>query len=625
MGTKHILCGIACLLGFQFVGAQQSKLFIPINVQRAIDRGTRGLDGKPGPMYFQNRTDYEIKASFDPRTGVLTGSETVKFDNNSPDTLKALIVRLYQNIYKPEIMRQIQLELEDIGVSGVDVQRVSVDGVDLPSTKLRFRETNMIVPIPSGLKPKSSLKMEVAWKVNLPNKTNLRMGRYDSTSYFVAYWYPQIAVYDDITGWSADPYTGMYEFYNEYGNFDVQLTLPKDYVVWATGELQNSKSLFTDEINNRIELAKKSDDVIRVITPVDYRSKSVLKSNSENIWHFKANNVSDFAFGVSDHYIWDATSVEVDSKTKRRAMAGHIYKIDSKEGEGVAAIARRTIERLSTDLLGVPYPYPHNTIWEGDGGMEFPMMCNDGPVDQKNFEVFVTSHEVSHSYFPFMVGTNEVLYGWIDEGLITFIPKEIEKEYGNDNAHYYINAYSQRTMGTINDIPLSVPTTHLNGSTYFMQNYGRAAIGFYFLHDMLGKEMFRNVFKEFITRWESKHPTPTDLALTLNSVTGKDWGWYWNAWFYESGYADLALENIAIKDNELNLEVIKKGKYPVPVKLLITFKDNSSELVYNSALVWENTDKWSFKKKYSKPISKIELGDTNIPDAYVDNNSFTAK
>ncbi len=622
MSTKQLLCGIACLFSLQFASAQQSKLFIPTNVQRAIDRGTRTLDGKPGPNYFQNRTNYEIKASFDPRTGVLSGSEIVTLSNNSPDTLKALVVRLYQNLYKPEVMRQTPVELADIGVAGVDVQKVSINGVEIPAGKLRYRETNMIVPIPSKLSPKSSLKMEVSWKVNLPNNTNLRMGRYDSTSYFVAYWYPQIAVYDDIMGWSVEPYTGLYEFYNEYGNFDVQLTLPKDYVAWATGELQNSQALFTDEINNRINLAKKSDDVVRVITPEDYHSKKVLKNSTENTWHFKANNVSDFAFGVSDHYIWDATSVEVDSKTKRRAMAGHIYKIDSKAGEGVAAIARRTIERLSTDLLGVPYPYPHNTIWEGDGGMEFPMMCNDGPSDQKAFEVFVTSHEVSHSYFPFMVGTNEILYGWIDEGLVTFIPKEIEKEYGNDNPHYYISSYSQRTMGSVNDIPLSVPTTHLTGATYFMQNYGRAATGFYFLHDMLGKDMFRKVFQEFIYRWESKHPTPTDLALTLNSVTGQDWAWYWNPWFYEIGYADLALENVNVKNNELSLNVTKKGKYPVPVKLIITFTDNTTEEVYNSAIVWKGSDKWSFKQKFNKPISKIELGDKDIPDANTSNNGF---
>lgn len=253
------------------------------------------------------------------------------------------------------------------------------------------------------------------------------------------------------------------------------------------------------------------------------------------------------------------------------------------------------------------------------------MMCNDGPSEQKNFEVFVTSHEVSHSYFPFMVGTNETLYGWIDEGLITFIPKEIEIEYGNPNAHYYINSYSKRSMGTSYDIPLSVPTTHLTVGTYFMQNYGRAAVGFYFLHDMLGNEMFSKVFQEYIHRWESKHPTPTDLALTLNSVTGQDWGWYWNTWFYEYGYADLALENVRVDGGNLRMDVRKKGKYPVPVKVVITFDDSSTETIYQTALVWKNTENMNIAKKFDKRIVKIELGDNNIPDAFLENNVYSAK
>lgn len=624
MCSKQLLFGLICFVGLNAT-AQQTKLFIPVNVQKAIERGTRSIDGKPGSKYFQNSVDYTIKAQFDPKTGVLLGNETVVLQNNSPDTLKSLVVRLYQNIYKPEVMRQLPVDPSDIGVAGMTVRGLSIDGVIIPVTDVRFVETNMMVPLPSALKPNSSIKMEVDWTTNLPNKTLLRMGRHDSTSYFVAFWYPQVAVYDDISGWSKESYTGLYEFYNEYGNFDVQVSLPRGYVAWATGELQNTKELFTDEIVNRIALAQRSDSVVRIITPEDYIANKVLRSEGENAWHFNAQNVSDFAFGTSNHYIWDGTSVEVDPKTHRRAMANHVYKIDSKEGEGVAAIVRRTIERLSTDLIGVPYPYPHNTVWEGEGGMEFPMMCNDGPSEQKNFEVFVTSHEVSHSYFPFMVGTNETLYGWIDEGLITFIPKEIEIEYGNPNAHYYINSYSKRSMGTSNDIPLSVPTTHLTAGTYFMQNYGRAAVGFYFLHDMLGNEMFSKVFQEYIHRWESKHPTPTDLALTLNSVTGKDWGWYWNAWFYEYGYADLALENVKVDDGNLRMDVRKKGKYPVPVKVVITFDDSSTETIYQTALVWKNTEKMNITKKFDKKIVKIELGDNNIPDAFLENNVYSVK
>lgn len=615
----------SCLLCTQPIAAQKTNLYIPINVQRAVERGTRSIKGKPGSKYFQNKVNYQIKADFDPRKGILKGSELASLQNNSPDSLNYIVIRLYQNIYKSNIMRQVIVDSSDVNNAGVDIKSISINGTNIPHGKLRFYQTNMIVPLPSKLNPNSSLKMNVNWEVKLPNKTQLRMGRYDSTSYFVGYWYPQFAVYDDINGWNTEPYTGLYEFYNEYGNFDVSITLPKGFVIWATGELQNSKEIFTDEINNRIEKAKNIDDVVKIITPFDYYNNKVLRTNTENTWHFIAKNVSDFAFGASNHYIWDGTSVEVDSSTHRRAMANHVYKIDSNNGEGVAAIARETILRLSTDLIGVPYPYPHNTIWEGNDGMEFPMMCNDGPSETLFSKVFVTSHEVSHSYFPFMVGTNETLYGWIDEGLVTFIPKKIEIDAGNNNAHYYINAYSKRSMGTINDIPLSVPTTSFTPNTYFMQLYGRAATGFYFLHDILGDKLFAEVLRNFIYNWESRHPTPTDLALTFNKVTDQDWSWYWNAWFYENGYADLSIEKADMNKSDLDIIIDKKGKYPVPIKLIITFKDNSIKTIYKSADIWKNNDRWTFTAKFDKPIAKIEVGDKNIPDINLNDNVLIIK
>lgn len=617
---------LICVFSFCFslVFAQQTDLLIPVNIQKAIQKGTRGVDGKPGPKYFQNRTDYTINANFDPRTGLLKGDEIVTYKNNSSDTLSFLILRLYQNFYKPEAIRQMEIDPEDINTE-VKIQQIFINNIEVSIERTKNIGTNILVPLPSKLIPNTELEMHVTWEINLPNKTQIRMGRYDTTSYFVAYWYPQIAVYDDISGWCFEPYNGLYEFYNEYGNFDVKLSLLKDMLVWATGELQNSGELFSSDILGKISLAKTVDSVVRIITPDDYYNKRVLRTDAATTWHFVAENVSDFAFGVSDHYIWDGTSVEVDHKTKRRAMANHVYNIDSKLGEEVAAIARRTIESLSNDLIGVPYPYPHNTVWEGHDGTEHPMMCNDGPTEDKASKVFVTSHEIAHSYFPFMVGTNEILYAWIDEGLVTFIPKEIEIEYGNNNAHYYINAYGKRSMGTNSDISLMGPSTNMNLTTYFMQNYGRAAIGFYYLHDMLGNEMFTKVLKEFIYTWESKHPTPTDLALTFNSITGEDWGWYWNAWFYDSGYADLALSNVKINNNKLDLSVENKGRYPVPIKIKITFADNTSELIYQTALVWKDKSKWSLKKKFDKSIVKIELGDINIPDAFELDNIFIVK
>lgn len=601
--------------------AQQSKLFVPLNVQRAIERGTRTTDGKPGAKYFQNRSDYKIKASFDPKTGVLVGRETIVYENNSPDSLRSIILRLYPNLFKAGTDRQMEVNSSDLN-NGVELQEIRVNGAPISIEKLKYAGTNAILPMRPSIKANSKVTLDIAWKVNLPNKTQIRMGRYDSTSYFVAYWYPQIAVYDDINGWSTESYTGLQEFYNDYCNFDVEVTIPKNQIVWATGELQNAEAIFSDKILDRIASAKKSDQLVRVVTAEDIQQGGLLKTKGDNTWHFKATNVPDFAFGMSDHYVWDATSLEVDPATKRRALVNAVYKMGTTAGENIVEIAQRSIKRLSENLIGVPYPYPHMTVYEGDFGMEFPMMCNDGPVTDPLQKAFVTSHEVAHTYFPFMVGTNETLYGWIDEGLITFIPKVIEEEYGKKNAHYYLASYGRRTMGTTNDIPLSVPTTNLNQNTIMMQNYGRAAAGFYFLHDMLGDAMFQKVMKEYVTRWESKHPTPTDLIYTINSVTEKDYSWYWNPWFYEYGYADLALEDVTINGDKVNLAVTKKGLFPVPLKLTITFDDGTTETIYKTAQVWEKSSSWRLKQAFDKKIAKVTLGDVNIPDAFPANNSI---
>lgn len=624
MKTIKLLFIFVYLILMQSIFAQNKGIFIPKEFQNALAKGTRSVDGKPGPNYFQNGSDYKIYANFDPKTAVLEGSETIKYHNNSPDSLKFLVVRLYQNILKPNAIRGVEVDPSDF-ISGVNIKKMLVNGTEIQIQNITEYGTNLIVRLKQKIAPKSVSTIEIDWNVNLPNKTLIRMGRYDTTSYFVAYWYPQIAVYDDISGWNIENYNGIAEFYNDYSNFDVTINVPKNFVVWATGELQNTEDIFSDIIQKRIFEAKNNDNLVRIITVDDYKNNSIFKQNYSTKWHFVAKNVTDFAFGTSDHYIWDGTSVIVDKDTKRRSMANAVYKVDSKTGEDIAMEIRQTMLMLSTNVIGYPYPYPHNTVWEGHFGMEFPMMCNNGPQEELLSEVFVTSHEVSHSYFPFLVGTNETYNAWIDEGLITFIPKEIEFEYGNKNPHYYLNAYSKRTMGYSIDLPMTVPTTQMTENTYMMQNYGRAAVGFYLLSETMGSKNFKNFILEFINRWQGKHPSATDFYYTLCSVTGQDWAWFWTPWFYEFGYADLALENVSIKGNQVAFDVKKMGNNPVPIKLTIFFDDSTTEVITQSTMVWKNSNVFSFKQKFSKPVVKIVLGDDNIPDAFTNNNIYQKK
>lgn len=379
MKKNNFIKLIIGMLLCQVMYAQQ-QIFIPVEFQRAVDAGTRTLKGKPGNNYFQNSANYDINVHFDPATALLKGNAKITYFNNSTDSLRSIVFRLYANLFKKGTVRQAVVEAEDVH-DGVQIKQFEIKDKEMDISKTKQHETIMIVPLNEKLAPKSSLNIEVDWETTLPNKTLIRMGRYDTSTYFVAYWYPQIAVYDDIFRWCTDSYTGLQEFYCDNANFNVQITVPKGYLVWATGVLQNEQQLFAKNILTKIEKASKSDELVRIVTKQELENNQVLQNNANELtWSFKADEVPDFAFGVSNSYVWDGTSVMVDSVSKRRAMANAVYHKNSEAGDGVAMIARRTMQALSHEIIGYPYPYPHNTVWEGHFGMEFPMMCNDGPV-----------------------------------------------------------------------------------------------------------------------------------------------------------------------------------------------------------------------------------------------------
>lgn len=613
--------GIAFILLCLTTGTQAQQLFIPQNFIKSAEKGMRSYTGKPGEKYFQNKADYRIEASFDPVTAILEGKEKIIYVNNSSDTLKKIVVRLYQNLFKAEAIRQIDIVPSDID-QGVRIASIKLNGIEYPQNKISYAGTNAILNLPKHLQPNNSIQVDIEWGVQLPKKTYFRFGRTDSTTYFVAYWYPQIAVYDDINGWNTDTFTGLQEFYNDFNSFDVKLTLPAKQMIWATGELMNTDNILTKRIIDNITEAKLSDKITKIIGKEDYQQNAVFKTDKSNTWHFKATNVTDFAFGTSNRYIWHASSIQLDKNSSERVMVNAVYAADTVVGKQIVEIARRSIERISSDILGVKYPFPHMTIYEGTGGTEFPMMCNDEFSSDLKTNAFITSHEVFHSYFPFTVGTNETLYAWIDEGLTTLIPKDIEEEYGNTNAHYYIAAYAKK-MGTVMDVPLSVPSTCLSPANYMMQNYGRAAAGFYLLRELAGKETFKITLKTFAEEWRGKHPTPTDLLFTLNRISGKDYSWFWQKWLYEYGFADLYFRNVSTKNGKLSITICNKGILPVPIKLNINYKDGTKETVYQDASIWKDRQAWKIERKVQKPIEKLTLGDSVTPDSNPTNNTYT--
>ncbi len=614
----------------------QSSLYIPRNIQKAYEKGTRAYDGIPGPNYWINRSDYTIKAELFPQSRTVNGHAWITFYNNSPDSLNTFVFRLYQDIMKKGSPRDFSINPADItdGVK-IDTLIINSNGVDFKSKSYRVLRTgtNLIISnFPSKVPPKGFTKIEVKWSVVIPKETRIRMGAYDSQTFFVAYWYPQVAVYDDIDGWDRQEYTGATEFYNDFGNFDVEITAPGDNLVWATGVLQNARDILHPNIFERYQQARRSDEIIRIVTSDDIKNKTVTNGKEKNTWHFKAENVPDFSFGTSNKYLWDGSSIEVDYKTVtgRRVFVDACYEEGIKYQDEVALFARLSIDYLSNEWPGIPYPYPKMTVFNGEqkfgGGMETPMMCNNGAYPNRAGQIGVTIHEIAHTYMPFYMGINERKYAFMDEGWATFLTYDLVRrmEPKSDELLQTISVLSN-TLG--NDYMIPVITPSFSSKTYGsgLLFYQQPAIAYLILRDFLGEETFKKALHEYINWWNGQHPIPYDFFFTFDRIAGEDLSWFWKPWFFETGYPDLAIEKVY---GEKNPDVIIKkiGSYPVPIDLKITYKDGSEEIIHKPASVWKYGESThQLKINSGKEFKKIELISVLGPDVNQKNNMFEKK
>ena len=617
-----ILVNLFLIIIFTYIGlagyGQATKIYHPREIQQAYANKTRAKNGEPGKNYFQNHADYRITADFNPGSGILKGSERVDYYNASGDTLKKLVVRLYMNLFKKGVERDFSVGKKDLH-DGVKISNLRINGHDVNATKQRG--TNMFIQLPEVLSPGEKLKLEMDWEVQMPKHVSIRMGRYGKDNWFVAYWYPQVAVYDDISGWDTHAFTGSAEFYNDFNNYDVTINVPDEYLVWATGMLQDEEKHFTDKITERLDKARQSDSVIPVIRERNLENNDILKQNHS--WHYTASEIPDFAFAVSKTYLWDATSVQVNEE--RRVFVDAVYKKDSKDFHKVAGISAETIKLFSEEIMGVPFPHPSLTAFNGSGGMEFPMMINDGDARDMKGTVHVTAHEIGHNYFPFYVMTNESYYAFMDEGMASFLPREVEKELIEDYHPFgsLIQGYAHESA-SFKQVPPMVKSYMIGDyGAYRTHAYTRPANAFYFLRDMLGEELFGKVIEEYITRWARKHPTPYDFFNTVEDVTGKELDWYWKPWFFDMGYPDLAIGDIKNTQESKKLVIHRKGKLPVPIKLQVIFKDEQEMNKDISAEVWKNgKDEYRVDLPADKEIDYILLGGNRVPDAFPGNNVY---
>ena len=316
MKTKFILIVLSVIFITQ-QNFSQEELYIPRNIRPAYEKGTRSPDGKPGPEYWQNSSDYKIDVEIDPSTYFIKGNEDIIYHNNSSDTLKIIVLRLYPDIYKKGSARDFSVSPEAVNDGMIlDKLIIGKNEIDLGDNNVYNNlNTISIIKLSDFIPPESSVNISVKWKFYLTPKTRLRMGVYDSTTVLVGYWYPQMAVYDDIDEWDFNIYSGMVEFYNDFSTYDVSITIPNNFGVWATGQLQNPDEVYSKKIYQKYLQANESDTVIHIITSDDF-SSSFKNSDDKNIWKYKAGNVSDFAFAVSDHYLWDGVNINLNKELR---------------------------------------------------------------------------------------------------------------------------------------------------------------------------------------------------------------------------------------------------------------------------------------------------------------------
>lgn len=614
------------ILLLSFLNYAQNDL-LPINAKSAFKKETRSMDGRPGKNYWQNSADYKIKIKFNPYEKLIDGTETIKYFNNSPDSLGELVIRLYQNFYRKNSARNFQISSESV-TDGVQLNRLIINNESIildANSLVNFTNTNLIIKLSDKIKPHSSIDVTVDWKFTVPAGSPLRMGIYDSTSFLIAYWYPQIAVYDDIDGWDKIDFNGEQEMYNDFNNYDVEIETPDKFFVWSTGVLQNAKNIFGETLLNKFETAHTTDSVINIITKDDLNSGNKLLLGSENnIWHFKADSVTDFAFGCSDHYLWDAVSLMPDNNSDRRVFISAAYNPESKDFYGVAQIARNALEYFSKDLPGVPFPYPSFTVFNGQGGMEFPMIINDGSSSSLAGTVYLTSHEAAHSYFPFFMGINEKKYAWMDEGMAVMLPINFQSQVeGSDPVSRSALSYAA-FAGREVELPPITPSILLRGSSYRVASYQRPGIAYYYLQDFLGRDVFRSALKEYMKRWNGKHPIPYDFFNSFNDFLDKDLSWYWKPWFYEKGYPDLGIKSFNQKNNMVEIE--KLGNIPIPIKISLLKEGMTVKEIYFTADIWSKGNKTiEIKLNDAVDFDEIVLGDSKIPDVDKNNNVFVNK
>ncbi len=594
----------------------------------------RSSNGAPGPDYWQQRADYTITAALDTTNKMVSGTVSVRYRNNSPDTLHYVWMQIDQNLYKPGSWGSaINPANSRWGVrgfaGGYDLSNVQVDG---RTARFDVSDTRMRVNLDRPMAPKgSAVTITMGFRFRVPEHGSDRMGR-DGTLYEIAQWYPRMAVYDDVRGWNTDPYLGQGEFYLEYGDIDFSVTAPAGYTIAATGVLQNPAQVLTAAERTRLAQASRSTSaVVPIITGDEAHARVTPGSKT---WHFIARNVRDVAWAGAPDFRWDAVSTGPIEGNPEGVLAQSYYQI-AKAGKAWESAAEQTqfsIKHYSELLF--PYPYPQATSVAGTvGGMEYPMfvMVHYGSVDGDPASIFGTiNHEHGHEWFPMIVGSNERRYAWMDEGFNTYINTfALEKRYagtqrGMDVYPAYLKNYRDvRDRGI--ESPLMTAPDHINLGALGAIGYRKPAVVLLTLRNhVVGKDAFDAAFRRYIRNWAFKHPTPGDFFRTVENYAGADLSWYWHNMFYTTRVLDIGVAGVTANKDSTTTVVLKNvGGIPFPVTMRVKFASGRTQDITLPVDVWAAGDTFNATVLGADKVTGVRLWpDPSVPDWNPANNSW---
>ena len=610
----------------------------------AQQRGTRTTDGTPGEDYWQNYASYTLHAELVPETHTVYGSAQITYTNNSPDDLDVIVVELAQNLHKAGTPKYDITEI----TGGVDLTKIMANGSELGETTATARwiegasgfinEGTQLYIFPNEIvESGGTIDLEFEWSFVVPEQgASGRMGRSRDNLYFIAYWYPHIAVYDDVYGWFYDPFLGNAEFYHGFADYELTVTAPREWIVMGTGEFLNPDETLSPIMLERYLGAGTTDETI-VIADFDELERATADSDDGKLtWRFVSDKVRDVAFSATLESRWEGSRTPVGDLTGNGqtdyTRINTFYRDTAPLWEDQTEYARHSITFLS-DYLNMPYPWPHMTSVEGadiiGGGMEFPMITIIGDYNTAGATRLygVTAHELAHMWFPMIVSTNERRYTWIDEGHTSYHTNEANIDFfGPDrfDRRDTFSGYLQIAGSDFEGEIMRWSDFHYPGPAYGVASYPKPASVLYALRGVLGDELFMEAHLEVLERWKYKHPYPWDIFNTFEDVSGKDLSWFWRAWYYETWVLDQSIADVYEESGETVILIEDIGNVPMPVHLKVTFEDGST---YNNTY---DVEYWlqgqrtkEIRVSEQQEVVKVEIDPEGLfPDVNRQNNRW---